>query len=604
MATEKLNYLVTADTKGFSGPIKAIAALAVTAFVAAVKVTAEFEKELSKLRAVSGANEEEMGKLEKKARDLGKSTAFTAKEVASLQFELAKLGFTTNDILNSSGGVLDLAAGLGATLSDAAVLTGSTLRSFSLTTEETGRVVDVLAKAAASSTLDFGKLTESLKDAAPIAKLYNFTLEETVAMLGILANRGIHGSKAGVALRNIFLELDKKGVSFAEALDKVNKSANPAAEAMRLVGKRSAAALSIIAQNQGKVDALATELNNANGAAGEMRETMEDNLIGDFDKLKSAVSELGIQMGETTEGPLRGMTQELTTMVGAASLLFSKFNKLKGYFNFLRTGGGFLNPGQSQRNQHKQNSGLNIIGGPGSGSGGGSSSGGGGTTTSTSNNTVGGGGGGGGLFPDDFDLQFLEEEALELQSFAQELDNVRLAADGAFGDAWWTNTVNAFDINMEKIKVKGEETTKALEFGWVQVGLAVASAVGSAASSAGGFKNLGKSLLGALGSLLIAIGTAALLANTALKVFGIEISTGAAIGAIAFGTTLNALAGGGGSSAASGASGSARSATTATTTTPSSIQGNGLGERLVASVSGQDLRFVLQGANETYLARN
>ena len=207
MATQKerLEYIVDANTKGFEISMKAIGVLAVAAFAATLKVTAKFEKQLSKLRGVTGANAKEMAQLERKAKDLGRTTAFTAIEVADLQFELAKLGFTTNDILNSSGGVLDLAAGLGVGLGDAATLAGSTIRAFGLNTSETGRVVDVLAHSVASSALDFSKLTESLKYAAPIARLYNYTIEETVGLLGALANAGIHGSQAGYWFKtNIF----------------------------------------------------------------------------------------------------------------------------------------------------------------------------------------------------------------------------------------------------------------------------------------------------------------------------------------------------------------------------------------------------------------
>ena len=168
MATQKerLEYIVDANTKGFATAMKGIGVIAVAAFAAAVKVTAEFEAQLSRLRGVSGANAKQMAELEKLQRKLGKSTAFTATEVGELQFELAKLGFTTNDILNSSGGVLDLAAGLGVGLAEAATLAGSTIRAFGLETSETGRVVDVLAKATSNSALDFSKLTESLKYAA------------------------------------------------------------------------------------------------------------------------------------------------------------------------------------------------------------------------------------------------------------------------------------------------------------------------------------------------------------------------------------------------------------------------------------------------------
>ncbi len=309
MAIEKLRYIVTADTKGFAGPMRAIGALAVAAFVAAVKITAEFEQQLSKLRAISGATDTQMVSLEKNARELGKSTAFTAKEVASLQTELAKLGFTTNDILNSSGGVLDLAAALGVGLADAAVLTGSTIRAFGLTTADTTKVVDILATAASTSALDFNKMTESLKLAAPVARAANVSLEETVGILRTLADNGIHGSMAGTGLAKVFVTVAKTGRPLNELLNEINTSQNKLATATELFGLRANKVALIMASQ------LTPAVSDYNGRAEEMREQMEDNLIGDFAKLGSALTEMGIVMGQTTTGPLRGLVQGMTDLI-------------------------------------------------------------------------------------------------------------------------------------------------------------------------------------------------------------------------------------------------------------------------------------------------
>ena len=502
MAVEKLKYIVTADTKGFSGPIKAIAALATAAFIGAVKVTAEFEKELSKLRAITGATEGDMAKLEKKARDLGKSTAFTAREVASLQTELAKLGFTTNDILNSSGGVLDLAAGLGVELKDAAVLTGSTLRAFGLDTSETGRVVDVLAKSASSSALDFNKLTESLKLAAPIAKLYNLSIEDTVALLGTLANAGIHGSLAGTALRQTFLELDKQGISLASAIKQVNDSSNPAATALDLVGKRAAGALAIIAQNQGTVNGLATELRNAEGAAEEMRRIMEDNLIGDFAKLKSAVTEMGIAVGQTTTGPLRGLTQWFTDFINGtedhlgfldslnkAWLLFKETLLLAGRaaeltYQALVVNNPFgdhivpqssidrlkmFNDELAKVNQNLLDLMFKPTGGGGGSTGG---SGGGGTTSGGGGNTI--GAGAGEDFAGGFGLSaFFSPEAI--QGIEENLDGFLTRTESKF---------TSFTNNMKAIS---KDATETLTIGWEVMAGAIGSAIGSAVSGEANF---------------------------------------------------------------------------------------------------------------------
>ena len=624
MATEKLKFLVTADTKNFALGMKAVGALAVAAFAAAIKVSAEFEKQLSKLRAVSGANVIQMGELETQARKLGKSTAFTANEVASLQVELAKLGFTSKQILQASGGILDLAAGLGVTLADAASLTGTSIRSFGLAAEDTGRVVDVLAKAAASSALDFSTLTEGLKDAAPIAKLYNFNIEDTVAILGQLANAGIKGSKAGVALRQIFLELDKKGIKFADALNRVNNSANPAATAMDLVGKRAAGAFAIIAQNQGAVNGLATELRNAEGAANEMRLIMEDNLIGDFDKLKSAVTEMGLSIGEVTNGPLRSFVQWMTEVINGSDTTLSFIDSLARVFLFLEesallafkaveelwiviqmiatanpfTGqGGMASPESLKRLAELKarlaeiNSEIIKISNYGGSSG--SSGGGKKGPPAKTENTIGAGGSGdgGGLggatnFGFGF-ASFFQPEAIEGAS--TQIDGLLDRVESKFTSV------------TSNVKAAGADIQSSFD--------GIGFAAGAAASLVG---QLGASLLGtdstaleragvAIVSTLASIAIAAAVASAGesaaatgpAAIFTLPVFIGIGLAAVAA-----ALAGTGGSVSSSG--GGSRSPVTPTTTTPSSVQGNGAGGSLVATVRGQDLRFILQAADNSY----
>ena len=311
--TEKLRYVVSADTSGFRDIAKfgkIAAAVVVAGFVKAVTLTAKFEKKLSKLRAVSGATEKEMKLLEKQSRNLGKSTAFTATEVAGLQVELAKLGFTTDEILNASGGVLDLAAGLGVELSDAATLTGSTIRAFGLDTKDTTRVVDIFAKAAATSALDFGKLTESLKLAAPVSKAAGLTLEETTGILATLANNGIHGSMAGTGLAKVLVTVAKTGRPLNELLKEINTSEDKLATATELFGLRANKVALIMAEQA------TPAMKDFNGEAEKQRKTMEDNLVGDWDKFLSASTELGLVLGQSTNPGLRDLVQYMTELAG------------------------------------------------------------------------------------------------------------------------------------------------------------------------------------------------------------------------------------------------------------------------------------------------
>lgn len=340
-----VNKQVGATSKGFTGVFSAITGgvtqaipalnglktallstgigaivIAVGSFVAllgkAVNKSTDFAKAMSGVKAVIGdVSDNEFAALIQSAKDFGSSTAFTAVQVAELQTELAKLGFTTQEILNAQGATLDLAASLDVSLADAATLAGSTLRSFGLDTSETQRVVDVLAKSTSKSALDFSSLTESLKLVAPTARALGIDIEQTAAMLGVLANNGLKGSVAGTGLAKAFIALNQKGVSLEKALSKVASSSNQLNTAIELVGIVGAKALLTLSTGGADVDVLTEALLGAEGAAKLLAETRLDNLAGDTTKLASAWEGflLNIESGDGALTKLaRGTIQLLT----------------------------------------------------------------------------------------------------------------------------------------------------------------------------------------------------------------------------------------------------------------------------------------------------
>ena len=291
----------------------------------------EFSKTMSSVAAVSGASAEELAALSKSAKELGSSTAFTAVQVAELQTELAKLGFTTSEIIDASEATLALAASLDVGLAEAATLAGSTLRSFGLDTTETQRVVDVMAKSASSSALDFASLTESLKLVAPTSRAVGLTIEETTAMLGALANSGLKGSVAGTGLSKTFIELNKKGLTLEQAFAKINSSSNKLNTAIELVGVVGAKSLQTLANSADDIDVLTEALEGAEGAAKAIAETRLDNLAGDITKLDSAWEGflLSIEDGEGAISKLsRGAVQLLTVGIGKLQVISREF----GYY--------------------------------------------------------------------------------------------------------------------------------------------------------------------------------------------------------------------------------------------------------------------------------
>ena len=259
-------------------------------FISATIKGAAFAKQMSGLKAVLGekGTEGAMKALGQSAKELGASTQFTATEVAGLQTEYAKLGKTVPEILAATEATLDLAASLEVGLAEAATLAGSVVNSFGLKAIDTQRVVDVLAKSTSTSTLDFGLLTESLKMAAPIARATGKTIEETAGLLGVLADNGIKGSIAGTGLSKVMSELNKQGLTFKEAYDKVNGATNKLSTAQKLVGEIGAKSLLNLAGSVEAIDILTESLENSEGAAKAMAEIKLDNLEGDTTKLSSA----------------------------------------------------------------------------------------------------------------------------------------------------------------------------------------------------------------------------------------------------------------------------------------------------------------------------
>ena len=289
----------------------------------AATVGADFQQALSGLEAISGATADEMGVLSKQARELGASTAYTAIQVVELQTELAKLGFSTKGITDSTPAILDLASALDVDLANAAMLAGSTVRAFGLETEDTQRVVDVLSLSASSVALDFESLKESFKNVAPAARAVGVSVEETAALLGVLANAGVKGSRGGTQLSTAFIELNAKGLTLDQALEKISTSSNKLGTAMDLAGKTGGKALVTLANETPQIEELTKQFENAEGAARAMAEIKLDNLAGDMTKLGSAWEGflLGIEDGE---GPINKLQRYLVQGLTAGVTFLSK----------------------------------------------------------------------------------------------------------------------------------------------------------------------------------------------------------------------------------------------------------------------------------------
>jgi len=339
---------------------------------------AEFDDAIRATAAVSQATGAALQAMNDQARELGRTTSFTAVQVANLMTELGRAGFNPDEINAMTGSVLNLARATGTEAALAAQIMSSTLRQFGLGAIEASRAADVLTKAANSTNNTVEELGESLRYAGPVAKSLGMSLEETTAVLGVLGNVGIKGSMAGTALRRLSVISAASGeklqklfnISNADAagnlkplvqiLDEINTATAdmPVAErtarmskAFGLLGITSATVLS---KTAGGVRDLAESLKNAEGTAAQTAKEMDAGLGGSFRILYSAIEGIALAIGDALAPSLQHLSG-LSIKAASAITAWVKTNQgaivsaMKGVTAFIAIGGALVGIGGSLR---------------------------------------------------------------------------------------------------------------------------------------------------------------------------------------------------------------------------------------------------------------
>lgn len=266
----------------------------------------DFEKANSKLAAVLGTSFDGVSKLTDQAKELGRTTTATASEVTGLQIELAKLGFSQDVIEKMTPATLKFAKAVDTDLSSAAAFAGAALRMFNKDASEAENVMATFAIATTNSALDFSKLESSLATVGPVANAFGFSIEDTTALLGHLANAGFDASSAATATRNILLKLCDANGNLAQALggpvtnldelvaglNKLSAEGINLAGALELTDKRSVAAFSTFLNGSGSMIELRDNITDCTGAFNQMSDTMTDNAAGSAAAFGSAVEGL------------------------------------------------------------------------------------------------------------------------------------------------------------------------------------------------------------------------------------------------------------------------------------------------------------------------
>lgn len=195
--------------KGAGEALAPFSAAAAGGLAYSVKTASDFEEQMDKVQAISGANAETMETLEATARDWGKRTKFSAKEAGEAMEYMAMAGWKDQQMIAGIGPILNLATAAGEELGTTSDIVTDALTAFGLTAEDTGHFTDVLAAASSNANTNVSMMGESFKYAAPVAGSLGYDVEDVAIALGLMANAGIKSSQAGTSLRNIFQRMAK-----------------------------------------------------------------------------------------------------------------------------------------------------------------------------------------------------------------------------------------------------------------------------------------------------------------------------------------------------------------------------------------------------------
>ncbi|MEQ8608715.1 MAG: phage tail tape measure protein [Rhodospirillales bacterium] len=325
-------------------------ALRVTAPIVAfggltLRSAANFEAAMNKVGVLTNATSEDLQRLEAQARELGRTTQFSASQAADGMGFLAMAGFNTEKIIASMPGTLQLAAAANMDLAQAADIVTNIMSGYGFQASDLEKVNDVLVKSFTSANTDLSQLAIAMRMAGPVAKGLGIDFEETAAVLGIMGDNGFQASIGGTALRGTLsrlvnpakdaqralgrLGIKKSDIveasgqlkSLTEIIRVLGEHGAGAGELMEIFGERAGPAMTaVVAGGADAVAELTAKLKESGGTAVRVAEAQMKGAAGEVRKLTSAFE--GLQLAIADSGLLEWFTdlvQRMTSWIQSLS---------------------------------------------------------------------------------------------------------------------------------------------------------------------------------------------------------------------------------------------------------------------------------------------
>ena len=338
--------------------------------VGSIEVGKAFESSMSNVAALSGASAEDLKMLRDVAKEYGSTTKFSASEAADALGYMALAGWDAKTSADALGGVLDLAAASGMDLAQASDMVTDYMSAFSMEAKDSAYFADLLAYAQANANTTAEGLGEAFKNCAANMNAAGQDIETTTSFLSMMANQGLKGSEAGTALTAVMRDMTSKmkdgaiaiGETSVEVMDAEGNyrdltdiliDVEAATQGMGDAEKATALQSTFTADSikglnlmlnagVGEAAKFEEELRKANGSAGEMAATMNDNLNGDLTALGSKLEGVQIAIYEKFEPALRDGVEILDKLLDAVNFVVDHSTEFAAALGAMAAGIGAL----------------------------------------------------------------------------------------------------------------------------------------------------------------------------------------------------------------------------------------------------------------------
>ena len=290
-----------------------------------VQSYADLEDQVRRNRAIMSASAEEEKQLMQQTRDLGRSTKFTAQEVAEAQMYQAMAGMKTNEVLEMTPKLLKMSIAAGSDFAQTSDIVTDNLSAFGMSISEADRLMDVMVATSNNANTNVQMLGEAYKYVAASSRNFE-SFENVNILLGVLADNGIKSGQAGRNLAAIYRRLANPSKEVSNALTDLNiqlydqqgkfKGLKTISDELKkatadLTQEERNRYLAIIAGGEGMkiLDSLmgtteenynkvANGVRNAKGATDKFADEMSNTTANKIAQFKSALDDLKISIGE------------------------------------------------------------------------------------------------------------------------------------------------------------------------------------------------------------------------------------------------------------------------------------------------------------------